>query len=113
MHASFFAVLSLQDYYSGNSSWSSAVVNGMQAYYQQRGVYGGYPATYRNSIYWALSFFYAYRTYKQQYLLDMAVSIYNTTYSEAFITPDIAAKGSGAGRNESFLIPSNCTYGKP
>ncbi|KZV77309.1 hypothetical protein PENSPDRAFT_679489 [Peniophora sp. CONT] len=107
--SSFFSVLAMQDYYSGNSSWDSAVVNGLQGYYQQRGVYGGSPELYSDSVYWGLTFFYAYRVYKQQFLLDIAVSIHNTTYVEAFITSSIAASGLGAGRNVTFAIPSNCT----
>ncbi|KZV72629.1 hypothetical protein PENSPDRAFT_348252 [Peniophora sp. CONT] len=104
-----FSVFALQDYYSGNTSWKDSVSNGMLAYYQQNGLYGGEPEYNSDVIYWGLGFYYAYRTYKSQSLLDLAKSAYNATYTDAFITPSAASSGSGAGRNVSFSPPSGCT----
>ena len=106
--SSLFSVLALQDYNSGNQTWSDKVVNGMQNYYRQYGVYSVPPAINSDSIYWGLAFFYAYRTYKQQALLDLAKEAYNTTYTDAFITPSVAASGTGAGRGVPFSF-SNCS----
>ena len=109
---STFAVLALQDYYSGNSTWSSKVVTGLPDYLDAYDYYGKPPNTVNSdSIYWGLTLFYAYRTYRQQSLLDLAVNAWNMTYNSGFITPDNAATGTGAGRNVSFLQPSNCTAG--
>ncbi|KZV61448.1 hypothetical protein PENSPDRAFT_759424 [Peniophora sp. CONT] len=105
---STYAVLSLQDYYSGNSTWSTTVFNGMQNYYQQYGLYG-VPALNNDPVYWGLAFFYAYRTYRQQFFLDLAMMAHNLTYTGAFITSSAAASGTGAGRNVSFSPPSGCT----
>ncbi|VDB84790.1 unnamed protein product [Peniophora sp. CBMAI 1063] len=105
--SSTFSVLALQDYHSGNTTWGDKVVNGMQDYYQQYGIYKN-PAINSDSVYWGLAFFYAYRTYKQQALLNLAIEAYNATYTDAFITPDVAAKGSGAGRGVPFTF-SNCS----
>ena len=107
-----FSVLALQDYYSGNSTWKDFVSSGIQAYYQQHGLYGGLPDLNNDAIYWGLGFYYAYRTYKAQFLLDLAETAYNTTYADGFITPSAASSGSGAGRNVSFSPPSGCTSSK-
>ncbi|VDB84719.1 unnamed protein product [Peniophora sp. CBMAI 1063] len=106
-----FSVLALQDYYSGNSSWKDFVSNGVQAYYQQKGLYGGLPEYNSDAIYWGLGFYYAYRTYRTPFLLDLAKSAYNATYTDGFITPSAASSGSGAGRNVSFSPPSGCSSG--
>ena len=78
----------------------------MQSYYHQYGLNGvnqnGDP------IYWGLAFFYAYRTYKQPSLLDIAKTAYNATYNDAFITPEVATSGVGAGRGVPFSF-SNCS----
>lgn len=105
--SSTFSVLALQDYYSGNATWSEKVVDGMRNYYRQYGVYN-VPAVNSDSIYWGLAFFYAYRAYKQQALLDLAMAAYNATYTDAFITPDVVANGAGAGRGIPFIF-SNCS----
>ena len=82
----------------------------MQAYYKQFGLYAiGSSRLNSDAIYWALVFFYAYRTYKDPLLLDLAKTAYNQTYSTAFIDIDAASSGIGAGRNVSFLPPPNCT----
>ncbi|KZV64452.1 hypothetical protein PENSPDRAFT_757266, partial [Peniophora sp. CONT] len=107
---SVFAVLILQDYYSGNSTWNSTVTNSLLEYRQQYGFYGQPPGTLNSdAIYWGLAFFYAYRTYRQQSLLDEAIAAYNTTYMNAFITPSAAVNGTGIGRNVSFSPPPDCT----
>ncbi|VDB84793.1 unnamed protein product [Peniophora sp. CBMAI 1063] len=105
---SIYAVLSLQDYYSGNSSWSDTVSNGMQGYYQQYGLYG-VPPLNNAPAYWGLAFFYAYRTYRQQFYLDLAMMAHNLTYNNAFVTSSAAASGTGSGRNVSFTPPPGCT----
>ncbi|VDB92051.1 unnamed protein product [Peniophora sp. CBMAI 1063] len=104
-----FAVLALQDYYSGNSSWNNVVADGLQTYYRQYGLYWKGPRLNSDAIYWGLAFFYAYRTYKQQPLLDLAIAAYNATYTNAFITAEAAASGTGAGRNVSLTPPVGCT----
>ena len=104
-----FVVLTMQDYYSGNSTWNSTVLNGLRDYYQNNGVKSGF---YNDAIYWALAFFYAYRTYNQQFLLDLSVSSYDFVYSGAFITPEAATSWSGAGREGSFLPPTGCDISK-
>ncbi|KZV59441.1 hypothetical protein PENSPDRAFT_416959 [Peniophora sp. CONT] len=112
-YSSTFAVLALQDYYSGNTTWNNTVTNGLLDYNQAYGFYGKPPNTVNSdSVYWGLAFFYAYRTYRQQSLLEQAVAAYNATYMNGFITPSAAASGAGAGRNVSFSAPTNCTkYG--
>ena len=105
---SIYAVLALQDSYSGKSTWSNTVLNGIQAYTKQNGFYGVPPVINSDGIYWVITFFYAYRTYKQEFLLDLAVQAYNETLA-AFITPQVAAAGVGAGRNVSFNPPPGCT----
>ena len=106
---SIFAALSMQDFYSANTTWSSTVTNGLQNYFNQFGLFGTLPHFNNDATYWALTFFYAYRAYKQQSLLDLAVNAWNVTYSTAFITPEAAATGTGAGRNGSFTPPPDCT----
>ncbi|KZV64450.1 hypothetical protein PENSPDRAFT_656575 [Peniophora sp. CONT] len=109
---STFAVLALQDYYSGNSTWNDTATNGLLDYLQAYGFYGApSPSSTANtdSVYWGLVSFYAYRTYRQQPLLDQAVAAYNVTYTSGFITPGAAFTGTGAGRNVSFFPPRNCT----
>ena len=87
--ASFYAVLALQDFYSGNSTWNETVTNGLLEYNQQYGLYGKAPNTLNSdAIYWGLVFFYAYRSYNQSYLLQYAEAAYNMTYMNGFISPD-------------------------
>ena len=105
---STFAVLALQDYYSGNSTYNGTAANGLLQYIQNYGFYGLSPTINSDSAYWGLALFYAYRTYRQQTLLDQAVKAWNVTYANGFITPDDALTGTGAGRNISFLHPSGC-----
>ncbi|VDB84748.1 unnamed protein product [Peniophora sp. CBMAI 1063] len=108
--SSTFAVFALQDYYSGNSTWNDTVVDGILDYLNAYGFYGILPNTVNSdSVYWGLALYYAYRTYRQQALLDQAIVAWNMTYVNGFITPDVAASGNGAGRNVSILPPSNCT----
>jgi hypothetical protein len=59
---------------------------------------------------WGLGFYYAYRAYKQQNLLDSAMLATNMTM-KSFITPADAAVGTGAGRNISFAAGSSCSTG--
>ncbi|KZV77382.1 hypothetical protein PENSPDRAFT_183635 [Peniophora sp. CONT] len=106
---SIYAALSMQDFYSGNSTWNSTVTNGIETYYNQYGLYGTSPYFNSDTTYWALTFFYAYRAYKHQSLLDFAVHTWNVTYGSAFITPSAAASGTGAGRSKSFAVPAGCT----
>ena len=107
-YANTFAVIALQDYYSGNSSWDDVVYNGIQAHYAASGLYDSSPQN-SESIYWALVFFYAYRTYKRPLLLDLAKMAYNQTYTLGFIDIQAASNGTGAGRSVPFLPPPNCT----
>ena len=78
----------------------------MQTFYKQYGLYGSPPRLNSGAIYWGLVFFYAYRTYKQDTLLDLDINAYDTTYNAAFINTTAAVTGSGAGRNVSL---SGCT----
>ena len=103
-----YAALANQDYYSGNASWAELVPSGVQGLFQKNGIYGGTPAYNSDGIYWGLAYYYAYRAYRQQALLDLAVDAYNATYA-SFITPEAAAAGTGAGRNGSFTPPPDCT----
>ena len=106
--------MAIQDYYRGNTTWIDPVTTIMEEYTQNLGLYGGENALTGytgDANYWALAFYYAYRTYKQSTLLDRAFQIHNITNTTCFITPIAAASGSGIGRNESFLPPSNCTGG--
>ena len=79
------------------------------------GFYGSQDVKIINSdpAYWALEAFYAYRTYKSPGLLDIAKSVYNLTYSNAFINVSAAASGTGAGRDVSFVPPEGCPFSKP
>ncbi|KZV76054.1 hypothetical protein PENSPDRAFT_680511 [Peniophora sp. CONT] len=97
---SIYALLALQDYYSGNSTWlNSTGTDNLQAYIKKNGLYGIGQQLYSDVSYWGLTFFYTYRTYKEQFLLDYAVSAWNTIYSDAFVTPDDAAKGLAVWAN--------------
>ena len=111
---SAYALLALQDYYSGNSTWNNTVTNGIQAYNKQYGLYNNPDQLVTNSdaIYWGIVFYYAYRTYRQPFLLNLAVEAYNATYLYGFVTPQDAASGTGAGRNGSFLPLPGCTNGE-
>ncbi|VDB92041.1 unnamed protein product [Peniophora sp. CBMAI 1063] len=106
---SMYAVLTLQDYYSGNTTWARTIVDSMQLRNSQYGIYGPPPAINSDGIYWGLAYFYAYRAYKQRPLLDLALSAYNATYWAGFVTPQDAIDGSGAGRSGSFLPSASCT----
>ncbi|VDC04950.1 unnamed protein product [Peniophora sp. CBMAI 1063] len=109
---SLFALLALQDYYSGNVSWRTQGTDNLQAYIDKYGFFAqGKQALYSDAIYWGLGIFYSYRTYKDPALMALAVSAWETTYTGAFITPSEAVSGQGAGRNVSFLSPTNCTGG--
>ncbi|VDB92059.1 unnamed protein product [Peniophora sp. CBMAI 1063] len=110
-HISSFAVLALQDYYSGNTTWGNTVTNGIQAFTKRLsdGLYGTSPRVNSEALYWGLAYFYAYRTYNQSWLLDSAISAYNKTYATSFIDDTVASSGSGAGRNISFRPPPGCT----
>lgn len=82
----------------------------MEAYNKQYGIYGDPPGRLNSdAIYWGLAFYYAYRTYNQTLMLDLAKSAYTTTYEAAFINASAAFTGTGAGRNVSFLPPAGCT----
>ena len=85
----------------------------MQENYQKEGAYSPPPAVGQSGDvnHWALAFYYAYRTYKEKFLLDTAIQIYNLTYTTAFINASAAASGTGAGRNVSFTPSSKCTGG--
>lgn len=103
----------MQDYYSGNTSWRTDGVDNMDAYIRKNNFTGnGVPSLWSDVTYWGLALFYSYRTYKDSRLMDLAVSAWDETYNNAFITPEVAASGSGAGHNVSLLPPSNCTGGK-
>ncbi|KZV77390.1 hypothetical protein PENSPDRAFT_747116 [Peniophora sp. CONT] len=109
---STLAALSLQDYYSGNSSWYHAVSTNIQENNQRWGLYGAYveeDTLNSDAIYWGLAFFYAYRAYKQQNFLDLATMAHNMTYTSGFITTSDAGNGTGAGRNITFTPPPGCT----
>ena len=85
----------------------------MQDNYKNEGVYSPAPSSGQivDINHWGLAFYYSYRTYKEQSLLDTAIQIYNLTYTTAFITESAAASGTGAGRNGSFTPHSNCSAG--
>ncbi|KZV77410.1 hypothetical protein PENSPDRAFT_679577 [Peniophora sp. CONT] len=106
---STYSALAIQDYNSGNSSWSKIVINGMQAYTERYGLYAGSDEINSDVIYWGIAFIYAYRTYRTQALLDLAVKAWNEAYAAGFITPDAAASGNGAGRNVTFSPVPPCT----
>ena len=109
--ASFFGGLALQDYHNGDTAWIENVTQAMPAYIQRNSVYGNPSNWSADANYWSLAFYYAYRTYKQEFLLDTAVNIYEKTYLAYFITPSDAASGTGAGRNVSFNPPPSCLQG--
>ena len=113
MHASLFAVLALEDYNNpGNSSWRTDSADDMKLYIQNFTLFDPMLSStkpYTDPIYWGLVAFYAYRTYKDETLLDLVKEAYNATYV-AFITEEDAANGSGATRNTSFASPE-CANG--
>jgi hypothetical protein len=59
---------------------------------------------------WGLTFFYAYRAYGQESALNQSLVLYHAA-AQSFISPQDAISGSGAGRNISFSLPSNCAEG--
>ncbi|KAI0029573.1 hypothetical protein K488DRAFT_88609 [Vararia minispora EC-137] len=99
-----YAALALQDYYSGTSTFESTVLS--NAALAANNITG----TILNSdiIHWALTFYYAYRAYKQDVFLDRATALYNFT-AQSFITPAGAASGSGGDRSVPFNHSLNCT----
>ena len=105
---SFFAVLALQDYYGGNTSWLTTGTETLKLYHSKYGLTGT-RAINSDLVYWGLTFFYSYRTYNDTALLELTEEAYNATYA-GFITPSSAASGQGVGRgNVSFLPPTtNC-----
>ena len=110
--ANFFAVLAFEDYYNpGNSSWSARSVGDLMLYIQKFTLFDPTLSSqvYANPVYWGLVGFYAYRTYKDEALLNLAKIAYNVTYA-AFITEGDAAAGSGATRTTSFASPE-CAQG--
>ena len=109
-----YAALALQDYYTSNSTWKDfetvnfpAAIRGKSGFFAATG-----PQLYSDVVYWGLAFFYAYRTYRQPDLLDIAEYAWNILYTGAFITPADAASGSSPARNVSFSLSPNCTGGK-
>ncbi|KZV73157.1 hypothetical protein PENSPDRAFT_733138, partial [Peniophora sp. CONT] len=104
---SVYALLALQDYYSGNSNWTKAGTSQLQAFMAQHGQWGPGAKLYSDRAYWGLALFYSYRTYKQDYLLRYAENAWGSVYDSAFITLNNATSGSGGGRNISFLPPSD------
>ena len=112
--SSFFSGLAIQDYLSGNTTWNNTVTQLIGAWTNEFGIYGASGASTGytpDANYWALAFYYAYRTYKESSLLDEAVRIHNITNSTCFITPVVAAGGTEAGWNGTYVTPSNCTHG--
>ena len=108
---SVYAVLSLQDYYNKSMTWRDIACDGLQAYIQKNGFWGDGVEVSSDVNYWGIALFYSYRAYNDTQLLDIAENAWSVTYSNAFITPGDAASGSGAGRNVSFLPPSDCAGG--
>ncbi|KZV73130.1 hypothetical protein PENSPDRAFT_750421 [Peniophora sp. CONT] len=110
---STYALLALQDYYSGNSTWRDmGTVNLPTNIQGPNGFFDGtHGKFYSDVVYWGLTFFYSFRTYNKSDLLDNAVESWNIVYSGAFIGVSTAASSSGAGRNVSFPPSSNCTGG--
>ncbi|KZV60401.1 hypothetical protein PENSPDRAFT_620058 [Peniophora sp. CONT] len=97
--ASFISVLSLQDYLSGNITYKQTVETNVQIYGQQNPNYFYLdPKVYSDPIYWGLASFYAYRAYRDDFLLNTAESLWNLT-SAAFITADDASTFKQASRN--------------
>lgn len=110
---SVYAAFALQDYYLGNSTWRDFEIDHLPAAVQGKdGFFAGGTKLSSDAIYWGLTLFYSYRTYKNSIFLDHATDAWNIIYNSTFITPSDAASGSGASRNVSFLPPSNCTGGK-
>ncbi|KZV77387.1 hypothetical protein PENSPDRAFT_747114 [Peniophora sp. CONT] len=110
--SSLFAVLAIQDYYSGNTTWVDTLTKVMPEYISKHGLYNDPNAGWSGDAnYWALAFYYAYRTYGQGSLLNTAIEIYNTTYAASFITSTAAANGTGVDRSVSFDVPSTCPAG--
>ena len=99
----------LQDYYAGTSAWHHiGTVDILTATEGSHGYFSASGNHYSDVSYWGLAFFYSYRSYQDSTILATAVNIWNIVYSEAFITPDDAASGSGAGRNVTFSPPADC-----
>ncbi|VDB96010.1 unnamed protein product [Peniophora sp. CBMAI 1063] len=109
---SLYAVLALQDFYSGNGTWHDlGAVNLPTEILGSHGFFSGKAKLHSDVIYWGLTYFYAHRTYNEDILLQNAVEAWNIVYSGGFIDPTAAATSSGAGRNVSFPPSSNCTGG--
>ncbi|VDC05599.1 unnamed protein product [Peniophora sp. CBMAI 1063] len=96
-----FAVLALQDYYGGNSTWRQDVINGMEAQDSELRK-SGFHGTSQDTIYEGLVSYYAYRAYNETYLLHRAMKAHDTIHRGGFI----ASSKSSAGRNVSF--PTTC-----
>ncbi|VDB95867.1 unnamed protein product [Peniophora sp. CBMAI 1063] len=103
--SSYYSGLALQDYHSGKTTWMSRLTQNLPTYYLQNGVYGNIHGWSGDADYWALAFYYAYRAYKQETLLNTTIDIYNKTYMANFITPGIAAGWASTGVNGSFPAP--------
>ena len=110
---STLAVLTLQDYYSGKTTWSSEVTDAMQKRYIEYGFYAGQISLNSDSAYWALALYYAYRTYgRQESLLNITKYAYNLAYANSYINASAAINGTGVGRSVSFAHPSSCPFSK-
>ncbi|VDC08017.1 unnamed protein product [Peniophora sp. CBMAI 1063] len=123
LSASLVSVLSLKDNLSGNTTYKQIVDTSIQVYGQQNPNYfwldpcvlltrrvhssrffddvllqGINQHVYSDPIYWGLAFFYAYRAYRDDFLLTTAVSLWNVT-SAAFISVNDAKSFKQASRN--------------
>ncbi|KAI0314523.1 hypothetical protein OF83DRAFT_1267414, partial [Amylostereum chailletii] len=96
--ASLISVLALHDTYSGNNTNEDTASNNLQIFLRNN------PDFYASPI-WGLAAYYTYRAYKQQFLLDIATSVWDHA-SQYQITPAQAANGSHPQRTVTF--PSSC-----
>ncbi|KZV75883.1 hypothetical protein PENSPDRAFT_14787 [Peniophora sp. CONT] len=110
--ASQFAVLALQDWLSGNTSWENQVKSPSQDWTQANGFFHDDTPGWDEPIYWSIVYFYAYRAYGlDPGLLSSAISAWQYVYDNAFISEADVANGAGAGtagRTFPYALPADC-----
>ncbi|VDB85297.1 unnamed protein product [Peniophora sp. CBMAI 1063] len=110
--AGLYAVLALQDFYSGNGTWKDLVTEKLPLEVQgSNGFFDEKYKIYSDVMHWGLAFFYAHRVYDEDVLLQIAIDAWNIAHSGGFIDPAAAVTNSGAGRNVTSPPSSNCTGG--
>ncbi|KAL4246403.1 hypothetical protein ABKN59_009154 [Abortiporus biennis] len=103
--ANLLCAIALHDLIVGNTTNEDVAANHLEVSFQ---IHPGYylpPRLNTDPMNWALAAIYAYRAYNQQYLLDIATSIWNETVPY-MITEQNAASGSHPLK--AFPIQSTC-----